>query len=47
MMLSILRLKSNRVLPVAPAGPGCPGGRKPFGPGMGPEVEYPKGLKLY
>jgi hypothetical protein len=30
-----------------PGGPGGPGGGKPFGPGMGPPVEYPKGLKLY
>ncbi|KAJ5998034.1 hypothetical protein N7522_009694 [Penicillium canescens] len=31
--------------PGPPGGPG--GGDRPFGPGMGPPVEYPKGLKLY
>jgi hypothetical protein len=30
-----------------PGDPGGPGGGNPFGPGMGPPVEYPKGLKLY
>jgi hypothetical protein len=30
-----------------PGPPGGPGGVKPFGPVMGPAVEYPKGLKLY
>ncbi|GIJ86451.1 hypothetical protein Asppvi_005340 [Aspergillus pseudoviridinutans] len=30
-----------------PVGPSGPGGGKPFGPGMGPAVEYPQGPKLY
>ncbi|KAJ6183797.1 hypothetical protein N7519_005098 [Penicillium mononematosum] len=33
--------------PGPPGPPGGTGGGKPFGPGMGPPVEYPKGLKLY